>query len=69
VLDPSAVTRLLDEHRAGRGAHGDTIWALLNLELWYRTWIDREGIQQLAPATRPPSRLDAPADLDLVPTA
>ena len=69
VLDPAAVTRLLDEHRAGRRAHGDTIWALLNLELWYRTWIDREGVQQLAPAARTFADAGAAADLDPVATA
>jgi asparagine synthase (glutamine-hydrolysing) len=68
VLDPAAVTRVLDDHRSGRGSHGDTIWALLNLELWYRTWIDREGVQQLAPATRTVADAAA-ADLNLVPTA
>ena len=26
---------------------GDAIWALLNLELWYRTFIDGDGVQTL----------------------
>ena len=39
--------RLLDDTRAGRRAGGDSIWALLNLELWYRTFIDGQGIQTL----------------------
>ena len=26
---------------------GDAVWALLNLELWYRTFIDGSGIQTL----------------------
>jgi asparagine synthase (glutamine-hydrolysing) len=69
LLDPVAVTRVLDEHRAGRGSHGDTIWALLNLELWYRTWIDREGVQHLAPAARAVTGSETAADLNLVPTA
>jgi hypothetical protein len=38
------------------------LWSLLNLELWYRTWIDGDGVQHLAapssatatPATREP---------------
>ena len=30
---------------------GDVLWSLLNLEIWYRTWIDNGGIQHLdAPA-------------------
>jgi asparagine synthase (glutamine-hydrolysing) len=47
LLDPDGVTRLLDDHRAGRRRGGDAIWALLNLELWYRTFIDGEGVQSL----------------------
>jgi len=47
VLDPVAVEHLLDAHRAGIRRGGDAIWALMNLELWYRTFIDQEGIQTL----------------------
>ena len=42
-----AVTRLLDDHRAGRRQAGDALWALLNLELWHRTFIDGGGVQTL----------------------
>ena len=31
---------------------GDRIWTLLNLELWHRTFIDKEGVQTL-PAPDP----------------
>jgi asparagine synthase (glutamine-hydrolysing) len=48
LLDRRAVTRLLDDHRSGHANGGDALWSLLNLELWYRTWIDREGVQQLS---------------------
>jgi asparagine synthase (glutamine-hydrolysing) len=48
IVRPRAVERLLDEHRAGRRAGGDAVWALLNLELWYRTFIDGEGVQTLS---------------------
>jgi hypothetical protein len=47
LINPAAVSRLLDEHRDGARAGGDAIWALMNLELWYRTFIDGEGIQTL----------------------
>ena len=50
LINPPAVERLLDEHRAGRAAGGDAIWALMNLELWYRTFIDGDGIQTLPDA-------------------
>jgi asparagine synthase (glutamine-hydrolysing) len=47
VIDPAAVERLLADHESGRTDGGDRIWSLLNLELWYRTFIDKEGIQTL----------------------
>ena len=52
ITDPAAVAALLDAHRDGRRRAGDAIWALLNLELWFRTFIDGEGIQTLSDASR-----------------
>jgi asparagine synthase (glutamine-hydrolysing) len=52
LLNPTAVSRLLDDQRAGARAGGDAIWALLNLELWYRTFIDGDGIQTLPEPSR-----------------
>src|SRR5215203_56817 len=48
LFDVAHVTRLLADHAAGRAEGGDILWSLLNLELWYRTWIDGDGVQQLA---------------------
>ncbi len=54
VYDPQAVEALLDDHAAGHTDGGDTLWALLNLELWYRTSIDGGGVQVLhAPSGSP----------------
>jgi asparagine synthase (glutamine-hydrolysing) len=51
LIVPAAAERLLDDHRAGRADATDAIWSLLNLELWYRTFIDGHGVQVLpAPA-------------------
>ena len=59
LIDPAAVERLLDDHRDGHVAGGDAIWALLNLELWYRTFIDGDGVQTLpAPVDRHGDRHD-----------
>ena len=55
LINPTAVSQLLDDHRAGTRAGGDAIWALLNLELWYRTFIDGDGTQTL-PEPQPASR-------------
>ena len=51
IIDPAAVDRLLTEHARGTVEGGDALWALLNLELWYRTYIDGEGVQTLSPAS------------------
>jgi asparagine synthase (glutamine-hydrolysing) len=37
-----SVARIFAEHRTGRRDHGNRIWRLLNLELWYRVCIDGE---------------------------
>jgi asparagine synthase (glutamine-hydrolysing) len=55
LVNAPAVEALLDAHRDGRRAGGDAIWALLNLELWYRTFIDGEGVQTLPAQGRPTS--------------
>jgi asparagine synthase (glutamine-hydrolysing) len=47
IIDPAAVDTLLQDHAAGRTEGGDRIWSLMNLELWHRTFIDREGTQTL----------------------
>ena len=41
-LCPCAIRTILDEHEQGLWNHGDRIWSLLFLELWYRTYIEHE---------------------------
>ena len=59
IIEPSAVEALLSAHRDGRQDGTDAIWSLMNLELWYRTFIDGEGVQSLpapaAPAASAPT--------------
>jgi asparagine synthase (glutamine-hydrolysing) len=47
LLEAAAVERLLTDHRSGAVNGGDAIWALMNLELWFRTFIDGGGVQTL----------------------
>jgi asparagine synthase (glutamine-hydrolysing) len=47
LIDVRSVSGLLEDHARGHRAGGDAIWALVNLELWYRTFIDGGGIQML----------------------
>jgi asparagine synthase (glutamine-hydrolysing) len=42
-----AVRRLFDEHSAGHRDHGNRIWRLLNLELWFRVCLEGEPIDKL----------------------
>jgi asparagine synthase (glutamine-hydrolysing) len=62
IVDPPAVDRLLRDHAAGRTDSWDRIWSLLNLELWYRTFIDREGIQTLPAPASPVARTQTHAN-------
>jgi asparagine synthase (glutamine-hydrolysing) len=59
ILDPPAVDKLLQDHAHGVTEGGDRIWMLLNLELWYRTFIDRQGVQSL-PAPAVAARVNTP---------
>jgi asparagine synthase (glutamine-hydrolysing) len=55
IMDPGAVTSLIDAHASGLTDGGDALWGLMNLELWYRTFIDGDGVQTLpAPSSRLP---------------
>jgi asparagine synthase (glutamine-hydrolysing) len=41
LFRPEFVEQLLDQHEGGFADHGSLIWALLNIELWYRQFIDQ----------------------------
>ncbi|HXW05836.1 MAG TPA: asparagine synthase (glutamine-hydrolyzing) [Vicinamibacterales bacterium] len=61
LTDPAAVARLIDDHERGTAEGGDALWALMNLELWYRTFIDGGGVQSLPAPGRPRPQLKATA--------
>jgi asparagine synthase (glutamine-hydrolysing) len=59
IIEPAGVERLITAHQSGAADGADAIWSLLNLELWYRTFIDGDGVQVL-----PASQFgNVPADL------
>lgn len=41
LVRPDAIRQLLAENDAGRCDHGQRLWALLMLELWFRRYLDR----------------------------
>jgi asparagine synthase (glutamine-hydrolysing) len=45
LFDPQAVQRVLDDNRANKADHAYLIYALLTLELWMQTFIDRPGCE------------------------
>jgi asparagine synthase (glutamine-hydrolysing) len=47
VINPAGVQALLRDHASGRADGTDRLWSLLNLELWFRTFIDGQGVQSL----------------------
>nr|MBA2306342.1 asparagine synthase (glutamine-hydrolyzing) [Acidobacteriota bacterium] len=47
IVEPEAVERLIAAHATGQAQGSDAIWSLMNLELWYRTHIDGDGVQTL----------------------
>jgi asparagine synthase (glutamine-hydrolysing) len=41
LFRPAVVQRLVDDHQQGRADYGHHLWTLLNLELWFREYMDR----------------------------
>jgi asparagine synthase (glutamine-hydrolysing) len=59
LTDPTAVSILIEAHANGHTDAGDALWSLLNLELWYRTFIDGQGMQTLPAPAAVPHQLQA----------
>jgi asparagine synthase (glutamine-hydrolysing) len=44
IFTKEAINNLVKEHLESKAEHGERLWALLNMELWFRLFIDREKI-------------------------
>lgn len=58
LFQQESVSTLLREHRAGRVDHHHRIWMLLNLEFWFRHYLDHESVEDLS--TRMEERSPSP---------
>jgi asparagine synthase (glutamine-hydrolysing) len=56
LVDPDAVAALRREHAAGLADNGFRLYALLTLELWCRTFLDRAWSFETAQTAAPPAR-------------
>jgi len=52
LFRPESIRRIFDEHKAGYRDHGNRIWRLLNLELWFRVCVEREPVDDSVPPGR-----------------
>jgi len=46
IFDMKYIGKILEDHKQGRQNHHHRLWALLCLELWFMTFIDRADISQ-----------------------
>jgi asparagine synthase (glutamine-hydrolysing) len=69
IIEPQAVEQLMTAHASGRQEGADAIWSLLNLELWYRTFIDGQGVQVMGKAAAATSGLTSSASMPASPAA
>ena len=44
IFTKESINNLVSEHMECKTEHGERLWALLNMELWFRLFIDREKI-------------------------
>jgi asparagine synthase (glutamine-hydrolysing) len=54
LFDAGALRRVVEEHERGIDNHSERLWALMNLEIWHRLFIDGE---EISAATRAMERI------------
>ncbi|HUK63736.1 MAG TPA: asparagine synthase C-terminal domain-containing protein, partial [Dongiaceae bacterium] len=60
VLEPTAVRRVLDDHRSGRAERGRLLWTILSLQMWAERWIMNAPPRVVLPPAR--MRVGVPAE-------
>ena len=58
LFRPEAITNMLAEHDQGRD-HARLLWALIQFELWHRTYVDAPAVHPAAPPRCHPGALSA----------
>ena len=48
LFRPEAVRQLVAEHVAGEANHDERLWALINVEIWQRLYLDGEAVESLS---------------------
>jgi asparagine synthase (glutamine-hydrolysing) len=43
IFKPEFVRSLVEQHRRGEANHSERLWSLVNLEMWFRRFIDGEN--------------------------
>jgi asparagine synthase (glutamine-hydrolysing) len=49
LFEPAYLQRLVDEHCADVADHSERLWALVNVEMWHRVFIDGEPLAGTLP--------------------
>jgi hypothetical protein len=44
-LEPSGVDRLISQHKQHRADHHVRIWMLMNLDTWFRIYVERQQFE------------------------
>ena len=44
IMDQQEIKRIFETHKQGKISKGSEIWALLNLALWHKVWIEGESV-------------------------
>jgi asparagine synthase (glutamine-hydrolysing) len=53
IIRADFVRQMLAEHRERRVEHGTRLWTLVCLEMWYRTWVDKDDNLRLGATDDP----------------